>query len=312
MFAYIGSHLNCNWCITFVYDGENNDLKIVENSNDFLFLLKNCDFNHARRITVDRAHNISNSSIIDYKFDEELIWGINPFYKGTLHGYVYVYQLLHFCLKNENKTIRILLSDDCQKGIKDLYEKVLGKERCLYVKQNINKNEKGIIIKCNKFVIVENKYHVLVPYSIMDEIMPTILNTFVEKNVSICLIKTNKTQNIVNHGILNEKEIKNLKIPSRFVFIDPAKINECDWASLVYYSKEILVTWGTGHLKLLHYLPNLKIEKLTILVVKEYLNQYNECIKRQHLENSEINWGKNRTNEISYIVYKKNTTLENI
>jgi hypothetical protein len=93
----------------------------------------------------------------------------------------------------ENLQNKILLHFDCQKGIKELFEKVLGKERIIYVNR-ISNSYNGIVVKCNNFIVVENKFHSLVPYCIMDKILPSIINNSLEKKqLYIALIKSNTT-----------------------------------------------------------------------------------------------------------------------
>lgn len=286
---YVDSKLIGNWLCVIAWKTSDNAL--IKESNDWFYTIgeKHPDSLASRKKILNKFEIVKGLPI-KKTISEECIFGVSTFYRGTGHGYAFIFQLIH---QYAESNLKILLPVGTQQGMVDLCESVFGLNRIIRI-------EPDTIYEIPKLAFVQNKYHAFVPKSIMDSVVPRFLKP--QPSLSLCVLKTSSTENVTKSGVLTELEVKNLNIPERFQLIDPSKMNECVYASMIYYAKELLVSWGTAHFKALEYLQCGNVCKnITILVVGPvFLKQYEKRMR-------EIT-----TIPTKYVIYDNTSSLRDI
>lgn len=258
---FAGSKKNGIWHVVFAWTHPENI--IIHESNYWAYILPFASCAVAQAKINETFDKIKTNQAVE-RIDSPCVFGVSPFYSGTAHGYCFIFQLLDQ-FRNSNK--KILLIETAQKGMFDLCEKVFGNERIIRIKSDK-------IYEIPDLTFVDAKYNTTVPQNLMDRIMPIFIQP--AESLSLCILKTATTENTTKNGILSQSQIDNLQIPKRFTMIDPSRYNECDYASMLYHSKEILISWGTASFKGAAYLiKGNACKKLTVLVIgKQFEREY--------------------------------------
>ena len=94
MRGYFNKEKHVNWWVSFAYDDKN----LLPESNEWFTLLAQLPHtrsfaSHAQTLTRQTYESVKHTPPI-VKYEETLVWGINPFCLGTVHGYAFVYQLI--------------------------------------------------------------------------------------------------------------------------------------------------------------------------------------------------------------------------
>ncbi len=251
MRGYFNKEKHVNWCVSFAYDNEN----FLPESNDWFTLIAHLPYSsHPQKLTKQTYESVKHTSPI-VKYEETLVWGINPFCLGTVHGYAFVYQLIE---QFKNTDYRVLVAKDSQKGILELCTEAF-KDRLVFI------NNKDVV-EALEFRFVVNTFHALVDHSTMNVVVPL----FLRPKPTLCLaaLKTTDTANVTGDGILNQQQVNQLNIPPRFVRVKPEDYSEIDWMSMVYNCEELFVGWNSCYFKAMMYLvPGHQCKKIHCLIV---------------------------------------------
>jgi hypothetical protein len=264
MRGYVNTSVkHVNWCMSFAYD----DAALIEESNDWwLSILAHLGFAANSRGIIKKTYDAVKDTVPTIKYDETMVWGISPFCLGTVHGYAFIYQLIN---QYKDTQYRILIAKESSKGILELCNEAFGGERLVYV----NNNQ---VIEAQDLRFVVNTCHCYVPHSIMNVVVPL----FLRPKPTLCLaaLKTTDTVNVTGVGVLNQQQVSQLNIPSRFVKVKPEDFSEMDWMSMVYNCEELLVGWNSCYFKAIMYLTSgHKCKKVHCLIVGPCsLQQYRE------------------------------------
>lgn len=256
---FIDSKKHWVWHVVFAWSYPDNT--IIPESNYWAYILPYKSCAAAQTKTNEIFQRIKNDIPCE-KIDYPCVFGVSPFYAGTGHGYCFIFQLIDQYRDSDKK---ILMVETAQKGMLELCERVFGNERIIRIKSNTT-------YEISDLCFVNAKHHTFVPHTMMCRIMPFFICK--TQSLSLCILKTTTTENTTNNGVLNQSQIQNLNIPERFTMIDPSSYNECEYASMIYYSNEILISWGTAFAKAAAYLiEGTNCKKVSVLVVGRQFEQ---------------------------------------
>lgn len=202
----------------------NQSLEIIPQSNDWLSTIAHLPWTSSQLAHIYSCFHKVKTTEATLKIDDECIWGINPFFRGTVHGYAFIFKLIHDYKDSDKK---VVLAKDSQSGILDLCQKAFG-DRIIYLD---SKNT----IRCPRFYFVQDVPHILASHEVMNTIMPLLRAPHVSQpSSSVMVLKTNQSLNISHQfGVVTEQEIKSWNIPTRFQRLFPEKMNEIDFARFI-------------------------------------------------------------------------------
>jgi len=278
------------------------DNKILSLSNDWLYLIKYAYYpnngiyygilNEYNKILLLKDTN--NITIID----EKVISFITAFSIGTVHGYAGIFSILIKYFKDiENyQQYKIIVYKNSQKGILDIIEFLINKDKLIYLDSNI-------CYKFNNMLFIENNIH---NYS--NEVDNNV-SLFIENNIinnssinfennynKICIMKSSKSQNLTSDGIFHYDDIINFSNKYNINNIEPTDYNEIELIKIIYNCEIFIVSWGTSFFKNYVYISN-KCKSISVIVYGDnFIKQYNSHIS----SNSVITKFKNAT--INYLI----------
>lgn len=293
MRAYLSTIKHVNNCVVFAFDKRGP----IAASNEWLTFLSQKPYaKEPKRLIMETFQKVRTRKPT-VQFDEPMVFGMNPFFLGTIHGYTFVYQLIQ---QHASTCFKVLMAKEAQGGMLDLCTQVFGPRLVLV--------EHDAVIETPAFHFVSNKYHTLVPQSIMKEIIPRFIKPVVSQ--SLVVFKSTTSANITSDGVLTEPMIDALQVPKRFLRVTPESIPETQWASMVYFCKELIVPWNSCFFKAIHYLTSgHACQKLVVLVVgPAYTGQYLEDCQdanRPHCTYASVP-------DTKFVIYDSATTLATI
>jgi len=272
---YIEDYIDGINIINFFFKGD----YIYKYSNDFLYLIVDYynveKFRKVYEKIIECYDNIKNKPI-DYFINEQVISFITSFSKGTGHGYSAIYQLIIQYHKNYTffKNFKIIMFKNTQQGIFDLVKYYVPEEKIIVIDiEKIYKFRKIILIPITDYVPSAKLALDFYPF------ISKIASNKLIRNEKIALLKSSNSQNLTCDGIIPYKFIEKYCSKHGFQFIDPTNFNEIDVIKILFHCKTLITSWGTTYSKNIMYLSGKCKQILVIVYGKEFIDQYNLCIK---------------------------------
>ena len=196
--------------------------------------------------------NVIFEKNVDKQINKRVIPFITSFSTGTVHGYSGIYYILFEYINNyeKYKEYDIIVYKNSQKGILDIInnaieKKYIDEEKVIFISDDT-------IYLFDEIYIIPNKHH---NYFSASKLTLEI-NDYISKNIifksykhnygdKISLLKTSKSENITNSGILSQQEAITLTSKSGFTLLDLNIINdEIKLINIIHDCTEFLTAWG--------------------------------------------------------------------
>jgi hypothetical protein len=266
-----------NTTVSIAFD----DNGIYKYSCDWLYLIL-CYFNPGNPSPIYHA---LKSIFIRYKSTKgEFIPGnsvlvSSSFSSGTVHGY---FGILEILIALQTQTFdTYIVHQNAQKGIKELIELSIPKEKVLYINgDKLYEFEHLTLIPVRTHATHFSTSHT--PY--LEQTIHPFLDTLLFKiespvNESIAVIKSSNSTNTTNVGVFMHNEIVNFCKKNMITHIEPTDYSEDTYARIVHGAKKIVFSWGTAFMKGLLYISD-DCQHIDVLVYgKEFHVQYTNISK---------------------------------
>ena len=214
----IGGKLG-NSILKYAYQIETGEL--IPYSSDYLSIRKY----HKDKIISHHKMNACNKTI-ETRYEGICINFISSFTRGTVHGYVTIWEYIMYFLKMklENNNFKVVLCHNTQQGIKDIVYYFVDKKNIIF----LDMNKQYILIK---YILLHIKKCILAIH------FNKYFNHFIEQNIisttnaddfklkpNILILKVKDVSNCINVGIFNKKEFcRSLLIEMVMNFINQKK-----------------------------------------------------------------------------------------
>lgn len=275
----------------------NTDHKIYSYSNEWLYLLNKFYYpsmTHVYTKIVTYYNNIVQQKCIDFSYkDCDVIPFITSFSNGTVHGYAGLFSILTDYINNLEtyRNYKIIVYKDSQQGLLDIInnfinKNVIDKERVIYISSNVQ-------YLFNSIKFIPNRWHVyphgvnidfFIANYIINQNEPLLL-----ENDKICIIKSSISDNTTYSGIVHDAKIKTFCNKNKLLFLEPTQMSEIELINKINQSRIFVTSWGTAFFKNYIYISD-KCSKIIVLVIGDYINQYNSNVMQTKFKNAVITY----------------------
>ena len=264
----IGGKLG-NSILKYRYQIETGEL--IPYSSDYLSIRKY----HKDKIISHHKMNACNKTI-ETRYEGICINFISSFTRGTVHGYVTIWEYIMYFLKMklENNNFKVVLCHNTQQGIKDIVYYFVDKKNIIF----LDMNKQYIFDKI--YFITHKETH------FSDTLYNKYFNHFIEQNIisttnaddfklkpNILILKVKDVSNYINVGIFNKKDAILFANRNGYELYQPEKNNEINNILQLYYCQNVVLGWGTSYYKNIRYIGN-NCKKITVIINNGFKNQY--------------------------------------
>jgi len=270
--------------------GINEKNQILQFTNEWLYLIKEyydreerpsiyCDIEAMLTYLTDSRDKPEMHKIIE---DNVFIFATS-FAKGTIHGYVAIYWLLHvyfekYAGRPEYADYKICIYKDSQQGIKDIVYHLIDSDKIIEISHQVILNFTG------QSILIPTKYHYF-PHSktnthkndFVDSLIQRILHTktaaVADYPSRIAILKNATSTNLTPQGTYNRQDVLKFCKRQKHQLIQPSEHNEIEVIDLIHNCESLIVSWGTAFFKNFVYISE-KCKSIYVLIHSEYMVQY--------------------------------------
>ena len=245
---------SCDWLsliINYFYQNPNNDVYIKLKDT----FLKN---------TSSKGIYIPGNSVLVS----------TSFSSGTVHGYVGIFEILIGIQYTNYDTY--IVHQNAQKGIKDLIEIAIPKEKIYYMAEDTLYTFEQLTlipIKTHNFHYTKSE----LPYlegTIYPFIKSLLFTGPLPIHNSICILKSSQSSNLTVDGIFQFNEIELFCKTNGCLRIEPTEYSEDKYARIIHGTMRLIVSFGTTFFKAMLYISD-QCKQIDVLVYgKNFEFQY--------------------------------------
>ena len=199
---------------------------------------------------------------------------ISSFTRGTVHGYVTIWEYIMYFLKMGKNNFKVILCHNTQQGIKDIVHHFVDKNNILLLDINKQYLFDQIYFIPHKEMIFSDKFcNTYFNNFIEENIIRTISNNDLKLKPNICILKVNDKTNCTGQGVFNKKDAHVFANKNGFELYQPEKNNEINNIFQLYNCQNVVFGWGTSYYKNIRYLGN-NCKKIYVIINNGYKHQY--------------------------------------
>lgn len=276
-FYYIDNKEYFNLCL-------NENFNIIRESNDWLYDLVPLpvSYHHLAHAEGIRNHIIHTPRSY---VPEKVIPLISGFVCG-LHAFCGMYSILLQYLENIERytEYKFIVYKNLQKGVKDLVDFFIDKERIIYI-------DADVVYKFDEIHIIRNELHSFYENTdirdrVIELIQKTILieDVIVPKNLyqnNLCIFKHLGSGVKSVSGSISRSGIDEFVNKSGFYFVEPSEYSEIEIIHIINSCGEkLLLSWGTPFQKNFIYIGDQIQHVIVPIIGNIFLQEYNELCAR--------------------------------
>ncbi len=300
IFDYVDSDLKVENCFLFCQNKpicfkEN---KLYSHSNEFLNILKTPFYPSSKHLYLDFI-NSYNKNIDFTEINEDCIYFLFNFWRGTSHGFASIWSLLIQYLE-EKPEKKILFLRQSNKSFHDLLLKIIPKDKIIFLERGKKYKIKNLNFYKNQIHTWSDNYQ-----SKLDFLVSRLLvGTVSSEEETVIIVKNSKEKKHAGPNPFSYDYNKLLEFSKKNngKLICPEDLSEIETVNAVNNCKTLVVSWGTSYIKNFRLISD-KCEKIICFVNKNtnYEGEYNNWKKRVINKNNHV-YDKFKNARVKYIL----------